>query len=166
MTRLLPLLLILGVWIASPTHAQTSDAMQPFAAHAGDWEGDGWAAAGAGDRETFTAQVSLRPALNGRALIMEGSGHDRAMLAVLTHDADADTYAVQAFTADGTPVGAEVELVDGALQWTYSDANGRMIRWTERFTDDGTWVRTGEVSPDSGARWIPISEITLRRAGA
>ena len=166
LSSLLVLALVASAWIASPSAAQASDPMQPFAAHAGDWEGDGWAVAGPGDRQTFTAHVSLRPALNGRALVMEGSGHDRAMLAILTYDADANAYTMQAFIADATPVHAEAEVADGQLVWTFTDAQGRMSRWTERFAEDGTWVRTGEVSPDGGSRWIPVSEITLRRAGA
>jgi len=166
MSRLLPLLLIASAWIVSPAHAQTSDPMQPFAAHVGDWEGEGWVAAGAGERQTFTARETLRLTLGGSALLMEGSGHEAAMLRVLTFDAETGTYAVQAFTAAASPVDAEVELVDGNLVWAYTDIQDRMIRWTERFAEDGTWTRTGEVSPDGGSRWIPITEITLRRAGA
>lgn len=163
---LLSLALVASAWIASPTAAQTSDPMQPFAPHVGDWEGEGWVAAGAGERQTFTARMSLRPVLNGRALVMEGSGYDGAMLSVLTFDAESDAYTAQAFRADATPVEAEVEWVDGQLVWTYTDAQNRRMRWTERFADDGTWIRTGEVSPDGGTRWIPVSEITLRRADA
>lgn len=164
MTRLALLLLV--AWIASPTAAQPSDPMQPFAAFTGDWEGDGWAAARAGERDTFAARETLRPVLNGTALIMEGSGHDHATLRILAYDAETDAYSVHAFAADATPVAAEVEVVDGQLVWTTTDAGGRMTRWTERFADDGSWVRTGEVSPDGGSRWIPISEITLRRVDA
>ncbi|GAB5535010.1 MAG: hypothetical protein Rubg2KO_12590 [Rubricoccaceae bacterium] len=140
--------------------------MQPFAAHVGDWEGEGWVAASAGERQPITAREALRLTLQDSALLMEGSGHNAASLRVLTFDPETTTYAVQAFTAAASPVDAEVELVDGQLVWTYTDANGRLTRWTERFAEDGTWTRTGEVSPDGGSRWIPISEITLRRAGA
>ncbi|MEO0557854.1 MAG: hypothetical protein AAF170_06695 [Bacteroidota bacterium] len=166
MSRLLPLLLIASAWVALPAAAQSSDAMQPFTAHVGDWEGEGWIVAGPGDRQTFTVRETLRPILGGSALLMEGSGHEAAMLRVLTFDADTQTYAVQAFTSAAAPIAADVELVDGQLVWTYTDAQDRQVRWTERFGEDGTWVRTGEVSPDGGARWIPVSEITLQRAGA
>lgn len=166
MLRLLLLLLIAIAWTAAPASAQASDPMQPFAAHAGDWEGEGWVAAGAGERQTFTARETLRLTLGGSALLMEGHGHEAAMLRVLTFDTETNTYTVQAFTAAASPLNADAELTDGQLVWTYTDAQDRLIRWTERFAEDGTWVRTGEVSPDGGSRWIPITEITLSRAGA
>lgn len=149
--------------------ARTVDsAMTPLAWLVGEWRGQGTMQTPAG-RQIADVHERVESRLDGRVLVIEGTGRDASSgqvahhaFGVLSYDPDARRYAMRAFR-EGRFVDADTELNDGVFTWGFAVPGGR-VRYHLRH-EDGSWVETGEFSPD-GATWRQFFEMRLNRASA
>jgi hypothetical protein len=144
-------------------------AMQSCAFLAGHWAGEGWAAAGPGQRHTFHETESVEPRLGGLLLLIEGAGtgptgqSTHGALAVMSYDAEQKQYRFRAYEQMGHYTDALAECHDNTLIWTLENGPAT-IRYTIKLTPQGQWHEVGMLVM-KGAPEQQIFEMTLDRNG-
>lgn len=168
--------LIAALAIASGTvQAQAPDpgavraGMEPLHFMVGRWRGQAWQQRGNERVQTEMLEV-VEPRLGGSVLLVEGRGWIPGpgaaeqvvhhALGVISYDADAKTYALRSWLANGQSGTFALTLVPGGVSWTREVPGGR-IRNTALFTAS-EWHEVGEFSRD-GATWTRVMEIRLQR---
>jgi hypothetical protein len=138
----------------------------------GTWRGEAWMQLGAGERVQTTMTETVERKLNGAVLQVEGLGVVPATggtqarvvhnaFAIISFDAQANTYNMRSYLANGLAGDFVVTLIPGGVSWTREVPGGR-VRNTARYTST-EWHEVGEFSRD-GTAWTQVMEIRLRKA--
>jgi hypothetical protein len=166
------LLAAAGALVSGPLAAQAAAPASPPPVHdplglgwlVGEWEGEGWIRFGPDGQQDFRQHESVRPALGGRGLVIEGTafavadgrvldelGPVHQALAVVTRDPVTGEVAFRAYRIEGErvlSVDADAETRDGRLVWSFRDPAFGEMRYTVVRTPEGEWHETGRISPD------------------
>jgi hypothetical protein len=138
----------------------------------GDWHGRGWIELRPGRREQFDQRESVRCALGGEILVIEGRGTARGRgqraetvvhqaLGVVSHDSRAASYLMRAYSAGRPAVDSPLELsTAGDITWGFAQGPVQ-IRFRIRISD-GAWHEVGEMSLNGGS-WRQFFEMRLQR---
>lgn len=146
-------------------------AMKRLAFMVGEWEGDAWVQTGPGQRKQLRQTESVRYALDGVILLVEGKGYEKAddgsmgplvfnAYGIVSWDGSAG-YALRSWLASGQEGARALEVSDSGFVWIQEVPRGK-TRYTMRLTPAGEWHEIGEYTPD-GQRWLPILEMRLIR---
>ena len=139
----------------------------------GQWRGDGWVQMGPGARERFVQTESVRCAIGGEALVIEGLGRDVARpdrlvhqaLGVIAFDRAAGTARMRAYSAGRPAVDSALTPGEaGELVWGMDVPGGNRVRFRLRVSGD-QWREIGEISMQDGP-WRQFLEMNLRRVAA
>lgn len=139
----------------------------------GQWQGKGWISFAAGKQEHFNQTETVRSALGGSIITIEGKGTaedpDSGKLqavhgayAVIFYDVIAQKLKMHAYK-DGKFIAADAQIGnDGSFIWGFDLPSGTgRIRYTIRLNDKGQWYEIGEFSRDGGGTWLQNFEMTL-----
>jgi len=147
------------------------DALERLSVLVGEWEGDGWVAT-RGGRQEIRQHESVRYALGGTILVIEGSSRARSgpevgdiifqAFAVVSWSPD-DGYRVRSYLADGLYTDRTVDVTETGLSWEQPSPAGP-IRYALHW-NDGVWHESGWLSRQGGGE-VPTMDFRLTRAGA
>lgn len=153
-----------------PDLAAQRAAMTRLAGMVGDWTGT--AAVSFPEPLTVYQREHIESDLDGLLLVIHGKGYATdaregapifSAFGVISYDDQRQIYEFRVYN-DGRAATAEARFLDdGRLQWTMNFAPV-IIRYTITLTDNH-WNEVGEMSPDSGATWMPMVELNLDRVG-
>jgi hypothetical protein len=145
--------------------AAQREAMDRLAFMDGEWKGPAWTILPSGERHDITQTERIGPFLDGSVKVVEGRGYGDDgrvsfnALAIISYDADADTYNMRSYAQGRVGDFALTPTADG-FQWEIP-AGPMTIRYTA-VVKDGTWKEVGErIVP--GNEPIRFFEVTLTR---
>lgn len=159
--------------LAASAQAQPAtplEAMAPLKPLVGKWEGSGWIIVQGRGREEFIGEETVTERLSGAAILVEGRHRSKADPKVVVHDAMAvvawsardKAYRFRSTLATGLLGDAPMTVAPGRFVWTQqAGPNGRVEYVTE--FDAERWHETGRYTPDNGATWTPMFEMTLKK---
>lgn len=172
--RLLAALLFLG-WAGAaqgqvaPDTAARRAAMDRFAFLEGEWSGPAWAALGPGARVELLQTESVRRALGGQVLLIEGVGRrlvdgqpaDTLYHAVGTLDWHPERgYLLRAYTLAGHSGDFAVTPAENGLDWE-APLPGGAVHYRMRLGPNGEWDERGEFV--RGGQRYPVIGLLLTR---
>lgn len=137
---------------ALPDTAARRSAMQRLAFLEGKWSGEASAMIGPGQRVEVVQTESVRYALNGQVMLVEGVGtrlvggmpRDTVFHAVATIDwAPERGYRMRSYTLAGHYGEFPINVTDRGFAWEMPAPGGK-VEYTMKVTDDGTWDERGE----------------------
>jgi hypothetical protein len=151
-----------------PVPAAQRDAMKKLEFLLGEWKGESWTELVPGKRSTSQGTETVQSKLNGLLLAIEGIHRRKGgevvhnAFAVVSYDAKAKQYRVQAYTDRGQYTEAQAKVADKRLEWGFTIPQFGDVRYIITVDDKGRWLETGEVSQD-GKEWRKFFEMTLER---
>lgn len=158
----------------SAIKAPLSEKLQPLAFLFGEWSGDGWTGSPR-QRNAFLAHAEAEARFAGRVIVLQALGTATTAkppaagpiyetMAMVSWDAQAESYRMLVFRTDGAQVEAKAEVTDKKLVWVIKPDGTRQIRHTITLNDKGQWHEIGELSRDGGENFLPYFELTLNKA--
>lgn len=118
----------------------------------GQWEGDSWAYGREG-KQTATVKESIKLALDGTALLVEGKGFNgekvvHHALGIITYNQYTKKYAMNSFLSSGQSTSATMEIIDAQnLIWYFETPNGMKFKYEVK-NDGQTWEEKGFIARD------------------
>ena len=139
----------------------------------GQWKGEGWIAAGPGQRRTFNQTEVLQFKVDGAILLIDGLGKGKvagkqeevtvhSSFTVVSYDTKANVFRWHAYRAGGGWIDTEAKVRDKSLEWGSHDERAGDTRFTILINEKGQWFEVGENSRD-GKTWQKFFEMTLYR---
>jgi len=126
----------------------------------GSWSGDAWASVGRGERIQMRQTESIRYAVGGQVLVVEGVGrrlvngtpNDTVFHALGTIDwLPSRGYLMRSYALTGQHGEFPLAVTDSGFTWEIPVPRGR-IRYTMQLTGDGAWDERGFYSADQSQR--------------
>ncbi len=165
------LLLLLGFLLPVAVHAQPlARPDSAFAMLLGTWSGEARPRTARGEMRIFQTE-SVRAAVGGNALIIEGRGYRLtdggvpepmpAFQAFGMLVRTPDGYRMHSVTNEGRSTTAVVEPQPGGFDWWFDVPGGGRVRYEIRVRADGAWHETGTYAPPGGAQAFPNFEMTV-----
>jgi len=154
---------------ATPDSAARRVAMDRFDFLVGSWSGDAWAMTGPGQRTAIRQTETVRRALNGQVLLIEGLGRllvdgqprDTVFHAFATMDFQpGQGYRMRSYILNGHSGDFVVTPQDGGFDWESPAPGGRVV-YRMRLTPDGKWDERGEYR--RGDQGFPAMAMLLTR---
>ena len=137
---------------AAPDTTARRTAMERLAFLQGKWSGDATAMIGQGQKVQIRQTESVRYALNGQVMLVEGVGRklvdgipgDTLFHAVATIDWLPERgYRMRAYTLSGHFGEFPLNVVDRGFAWE-APAPGGKVEYTMKLTDAGVWDERGD----------------------
>lgn len=155
---------------AAPDSAARRVAMQRLAFMKGEWSGDAWAMVGRGQRVDVRQTESVRFAVGGQVLVVEGVGRrlvdgmprDTVFHAFATIDWLPDRgYLLRSFTLAGQQGAFPIMPAENGFSWGMTVPGGK-VNYAMRLTPAGEWDERGEFVRE-GQPGIPTFGMLVRR---
>lgn len=141
----------------------------------GNWTGTGWIIGKDRLKKTFSQSEIIKSKADNLVLMVDGLGleidslgkiTDRVIhkaFGIISYNKDRESVTMISFSEMRGRMESDFELIDKKkIRWSFKEANGATIRFTEDFTDDGKWKEVGEVSMN-GKDWYQFFEMNLIR---
>jgi hypothetical protein len=167
------LLLLTAPVFAQPPGAANREAMKKLDYLVGKWKGDATTTLGK-DTKQLKQTEDVQFKLDGVVMAVEGMGRGKVpgkdeegilfhAYAVISYEAQAKTYKIKAYRAEGQSVDADMSLTEKGFIWGFKQPErGVEVRYTMTLTPKGEWHEIGEYSLD-GKSWTRFIEMTLAR---
>lgn len=156
------LLLIAGLLLAAPVAAemtleQKKAEIDRLGFLVGEWTGSGHMQRGP-ERHEFESHETIREAVDGLALLIEGTHTGFSALGVVTAGDSAGVFTMRSWTSEGRSADATARIpAPGVFEWGFD-----RVRYTITVTDAGAWSEIGEYRLDSG-QWMNFFRMDLKR---
>ncbi len=138
--------------------ASRAEAMERLSFMVGEWSGDAWATSGPGNRHDLRQTESVRYALVGQVLLVEGVGRellgaiagDTLFHAVATIDWMPERgYLLRSYTLTGQYGEFPLDVTERGYSWAM-DVPGGTVRYRMQLTPDGAFEERGWFTTGNG----------------
>ncbi|MEO0727839.1 MAG: hypothetical protein AAFZ63_25060 [Bacteroidota bacterium] len=178
MGNLLKLLLIAMALLNFPSAAaaQTpTDSIGQLNFMLGEWQGKGWILGRDKQKRFFFQSETIQSKVNNRALMIDGLGYRIDSVGTVTDEVIHEAFGVISYNTERAAITmlafsklrgrmeADFTILEGKkVHWSFEEANGAVIRFTDDFSVPDQWKEVGEVSVN-GKDWYPFFEMVLYR---
>jgi hypothetical protein len=163
------IILVIVLSLVQPGIALAQEDLQSLSTKLrGHWSGSGYQQMGQQNRVEFNQTEEITPLLNGKLLMVHGTGMDKdsgvkafEAVGMMYYDISEKKVYMHAWTDEGRYTKAPVEVTESGFSWWFEVDNGGTVRYDATITGN-SWIEKGAFSPD-GNQWYPFMSMELSR---
>jgi hypothetical protein len=166
----------IGIFFSLSASAQENvKSLEKLSFMVGEWKGTGWILGEDRTRKSFSQSEYIKSKANNQALMIDGLGYeidsaghvtDRIIhkaFGIISFNSEKESITMISFSElKGRMESEFVFIEEKKIYWSFKEANGATIRFTEDFSVPDRWKEIGEISMN-GKDWYRFFEMNLNR---
>tara|TARA_R110002050_G_scaffold158249_2_gene287522 strand:+ start:5096 stop:5644 length:549 start_codon:yes stop_codon:yes gene_type:complete len=159
----------------SATAQENLPSVEKLSFMVGEWKGTGWMLGKDRKRKSFSQSEYIKSKANNQALMVDGLGYeidssgsvtDRVIhkaFGIISFNGEKESITMISFSElKGRMESEFVFIEEKKMYWSFKEANGATIKFTEDFSVADQWKEIGEISMN-GKDWYKFFEMNLKR---